>query len=88
MKYRVIVKKKAIKSIRKLPVNIQKRMVLSVDDLKDNGPVVRNWPNYNKLSATEYQCRLTRKWVACWRVEKGSIEIAVYYAGSRENAPY
>lgn len=88
MKYRVIIKKKAIKGIRKLPGNIQKKMGFLVDDLKDNGPVAQSWPNYSKLSATEYHCHLTRKWVACWRMEDGTIEIEVYYAGSRENAPY
>jgi hypothetical protein len=31
---------------------------------------------------------LAQRWVACWRWEKGEIEIEVYYAGSREKAPY
>ena len=88
MKYKVILKKKALKSIKNLPDNVQKRMAFLVDDLKDNGPVAYNWPNYSKLSAIEYHCHLTRKWVACWRMEDATIEIEVYYAGSRENAPY
>ncbi len=88
MKYTVIIKKKAIKSITKLPLSVQKRMGFLVDDLKDNGPVAHNWPNYSKFSATEYHCHLTRKCVACLRMEEGTIEIEVYYAGSRENAPY
>jgi hypothetical protein len=36
----------------------------------------------------EYHCHLAHKWVACWRIREGEIEIEVYYAGSRENAPY
>ena len=88
MKYRVIIKKKAIKGIRRLPVNVQKRLGFLIDDLKDKGPVAYNWPNYSKLSATEHHCHLYRKWVACWHMEKGTIEIEVYYAGPRENAPY
>ncbi|NOY70563.1 MAG: hypothetical protein GXP53_13940 [Deltaproteobacteria bacterium] len=88
MEYRAIIKKKAMKNIRKLPDNVQKRMEFLIDDLKNNGPVAHSWPNYNKLSATEYHCHLARKWVACWRMEKGTIEIEVYHAGSRENAPY
>ncbi len=77
-----------ILSVKKLPVNVQKRMGILIDDLQDNGPKAYNWPNYSKLSANEYHCHLTRKWVACWRMEDGTIEIEVYYAGSRENAPY
>ncbi|MCK5508487.1 MAG: hypothetical protein KAI50_08200 [Desulfobacterales bacterium] len=88
MKYRVVIKKKAQKGIRKMPINVQKRMGFLVDDLKENGPVSDNWPNYSKLSTTEYHCHLSRRWVACWRMEDGTIEIEVYYAGSRENAPY
>ena len=88
MSYRVIIKKKAIKGIKKSPINIQKKMKFLVDDLKDLGPEAHNWPNYSKLSTTEYHCHLARKWVACWRMEDETIEIEVYYAGSRENAPY
>ncbi|NWH06496.1 type II toxin-antitoxin system RelE family toxin [Desulfobacter latus] len=88
MNYQVIIKKKALKGIRQLPVNVQKKMRLLVDDLKENGPVAYDWPNYSKLSAIEYHCHLSRKWVACWRMEEETIEIEVYYAGSRENAPY
>ncbi len=88
MKYSVVVKKKVLKNISKLPENIQKRIAFLIDDLRDNGPIAHNWPNYSKLSPTEYHCHLTRKWVACWCMEDGAIEIEVYYAGSRENAPY
>lgn len=88
MSYKIIIKKKILKGIKKLPVNVQKRMKFLVDDLKENGPMAHNWPNYSKLSATEYHCHLSRKWVACWHMEEETIEIEVYYAGSRENAPY
>lgn len=88
MSYRVTFKKYAQKGIRTMPFFIQKKMGFLIDDLRENGPVAHNWPNYSKLSATEYHCHLARKWVACWRMEEGTIEIEVYYAGSRENAPY
>lgn len=88
MNYRVIIKKKVLKGIITLPVNVQKKMKFLVDDLKEKGPVAYNWPNYSKLSATEYHCHLSRKWVACWRMEEETIKIEVYYAGSRENVPY
>lgn len=66
----------------------QVRFELLIEDLRDNGPVQPRWPNYSKLSDTEYHCHLSYKWVAAWRHEKNTIVIEVYYAGSRENAPY
>jgi hypothetical protein len=81
-------RRKVAKTVRRLPENERKRLALLVDDLTDEGPVQPGWPNYRKLSKHEYHCHLGRKWVACWRHEKGTIEIEVYYAGSRENAPY
>ena len=81
-------RRKVVKTVCRLPENERKRLALLVDDLTDEGPVQPGWPNYSKLSKHEYHCHLSRKWVACWRHEKGTIEIEVYYAGSRENAPY
>ena len=52
------------------------------------GPIRGNWPSYSRLGRVTYHCHLSRDWVACWRWEKGTIEIEVYYAGSREDAPY
>ena len=88
MKYRVTMRRKVVKAVSRLPENERKRLALLVDDLTDEGPVQAGWPNYSKLSKQEYHCHLSRKWVACWWHEKGNIEIEVYYAGSRENAPY
>ena len=39
-------------------------------------------------AADQYHCHLSRDWVACWSYAKTSKTIEVYYAGSRENAPY
>lgn len=88
MKYRVTMKKKVLKTASKLPKSEQSKLALLVDDLKESGPVQPGWPNYSKLSGQEYHCHLSRKWVVCWRHEKETIVIEVYYAGSRENAPY
>lgn len=38
------------------------------------------------MNKNQYHCHLSRKWIACWENEKGSLTIEVYYAGSRENA--
>ncbi len=86
--FEVIVRKGTLKRIQKLPKNIQFVFDSLVDDLIEKGPVRSEWPNFGKLGKNEYHCHLSYKWVACWRYEKDSILIEVYYAGSRENAPY
>ena len=40
-----------------------------------------------QLSKNEYHCHLNYRYVACWRHEKNTITIEVYYVGSREQAP-
>jgi len=86
--YKVTIKKKIIKNIEKLPQRIQDKMFLLTQDLREKGPVQADWPNYSKLDENLYHCHLSYKWVACWKHESNTIEIEVYYAGSRENTPY
>ncbi len=88
MKYEVVLKRKVERGLVKLPLRVQKKLAVLANDLRDQGPVQPTWPNYSKLSLTEYHCHLERSWVACWRHEKQSIVIEVYYVGSREKAPY
>lgn len=88
MTYQIIIKKKALKSAAKMPLPVQRKLKMLVNDLALTGPVLPAWPNFSKLSQDEYHCHLAHKWVACWRADGGEIEIEVYYAGSRENAPY
>lgn len=80
--------KKVIKRIEKAPQEVQKLFVDLVDDLQEKGVHQSQWKNYSKLSDNRYHCHLNYSWVACWYSEKGSIKIEVYYAGSREDAPY
>ena len=86
--YTVKLHKKALKGIDKMPQKVQELMVLLIQDLRDMGPLRAEWPNYSTLGPNEYHCHLTHKWIACWRHEKKTILIEVYYAGSREDAPY
>lgn len=88
MRYNVMVGKRAVKNAAKMPQAMQERLQDLIDDLRESGPIQPTWPNYSALSATTYHCHLNYRWVACWRHEKGTIEIEVYYAGSREGAPY
>jgi mRNA-degrading endonuclease RelE of RelBE toxin-antitoxin system len=88
MAFRVTVKKKVEKGIRDLPDDVRRKFRVLVKELVLLGPIRTNWPNFSALGKVTYHCHLKYDWVACWRWEKESIEIEVYYAGSRENAPY
>ncbi len=88
MKYSIKIKKKVLKSLRKLPESIQEKFDYLSEDLREKGPVQSTWPNYSKLGRNSHHCHLSRSWVACWKYEKSIIEIEVYYVGSREKAPY
>ena len=86
--YNISIKKQVKKNLEKMPISIQDTFLQLVDDLQRTGPIQPGWSNYSKLKDNEYHCHLNRKWVACWRSEKNTLIIEVYYAGSRENAPY
>jgi hypothetical protein len=86
--YRVSVKKRAIKNIEKSPLTVQILFDELVQDLQSKGPIQKEWPNYSKLSQNKFHCHLNYSYAVCWYNENDSIEIEVYYAGTRENAPY
>jgi len=86
--YKISINKKALKGIKKMPAKVSEKMTVLVRDLRDKGPIRKEWPNFSDLGENLYHCHLTHKWIACWKNEKNSIEIEVYYAGSREDAPY
>lgn len=81
-------KKKDFQNVALMPVSAQKTFKMLLKDLRDKGPVQPAYRNYSRLGRNEYHCHLAYRWVACWRNDKGSLLIEVYYAGSRENAPY
>ena len=83
--FEVTLKKSAEKSAKKMPMAEQAKLMLA---LKQSGPVQPSFMNYSKLGEGNYHCHLSRKWVACWKNENGTLTIEVYYAGSRESAPY
>ena len=86
--YNVVIRKSAIKGIEKMPHIAQLAMGNLIEDLKESGPIQKGWSNFGRIGKNRYHCHLTRKWVACWVSYENSILIEVYYAGSRENAPY
>jgi len=88
MKYKVTIKRRVQKMAAGMPRKERQIFMVLAKALTERGPVRPEFDNYSKLSPTKYHCHLSYHWVACWRHEKGTIEIEVYYAGSRENAPY
>ena len=87
-KYKVIWKRKIDKQIAKMPVAMQNRFNDLVADIRKSGPVQTDWANFSSLGKDLYHCHLGYSWVACWRCEKNTVIVEVFYAGSRENAPY
>jgi len=86
--FTVRVKKSALKRISRAPESVQILFDELAEDLKAKGPLQPEWPNFSRLAEGRYHCHLKYSWVACWSYEKDSVEIEVYYAGSREDAPY
>ncbi len=86
--YEVVVKKSVLKSVQKMPVLEQKKFQVLVNALKVSGPEQPSFRNYSKLGPNKFHCHLSYGWVACWKCENGTLTIEVYYAGSRESAPY
>jgi mRNA-degrading endonuclease RelE of RelBE toxin-antitoxin system len=86
--FRVLINKPVQKNLDKMPKREKELFDLLAEDLRSLGPIRKNWPNFSSLEKNKYHCHLSRKWVACWQWEKDTIVIEVYYAGSREKAPY
>lgn len=86
--WKVRFRKKVSKQLIKLPKAEQKKFAALAEDLRAKGPIRKEWPNFSSIGEHEYHCHLSHSWVACWHVENDIMEIEVYYAGSREKAPY
>ena len=86
--YPVRITKKALKGLERMPKDQQDRFHRLTQYLQENGPIAKIWPNFSSLGGNKYHCHLSFHWVACWTYEKEILTIEVYYAGSRENAPY
>jgi mRNA-degrading endonuclease RelE of RelBE toxin-antitoxin system len=86
--YDVILDKKILKNVEKLPLRIQKKLNALILELIEKGPIRYNWPNYSKLSKNKFHCHLDYHWVACWELYNNQLTIEVYYVGTREKAPY
>jgi mRNA-degrading endonuclease RelE of RelBE toxin-antitoxin system len=87
-RYEVWMKRKVERGLRKLPQSTQETMDYLIRDLKEFGPIRKDWSNFSSLGKNRYHCHLSGSYAACWTWVKGSLVIEVYYAGSREDAPY
>jgi mRNA-degrading endonuclease RelE of RelBE toxin-antitoxin system len=88
MTYRILIRRKIERGLVKLPNEVKKLFNVLLEDLKYDGPMQKSWHNFSPLGEGKYHCHLNYRYVACWICNKGTIEIEVYYVGSRENAPY
>ncbi len=88
MKYEVRIKNKVNRGLQKLPSDVQKLLFLLVAELQSDGPLQKTWRNFSPLGNDRYHCLLNYRYVACWTYRKNEIVIEVYYAGTREKAPY
>ncbi len=89
--YKVRIKKKVLRNVEKMPKSRQADFFDLIEDLRSEGPIQKGWPNFSPLDPqkTTFHCHLSYHWVACWKVlENDEMELEVYYAGSREKAPY
>lgn len=87
--FRVLMSRKVARAAATMPKAQQDKLALLVDDIRQNGPVRLNWPNYGVLAGTNaHHCHLSHKWVACWVETEKGITVEVTYAGSRGSAPY
>ncbi len=86
--YSVRLSKRVQKQIDRMPRAIGRKLAILIEQLAERGPLQPEWPNYGRLGPNAYHCHLSYSWVACWYWVKGSLQIEVYYAGSREDAPY
>ena len=86
--YEVLIPKKMRRGIVKLPDDVQKLFWLLIFELKEKGAIRKELANFSDLGKGKYHCHVKRKHIVCWTWQKKSTVIAIYYAGSREGAPY
>jgi len=87
----VHVPKKVQKALRDLPPLVRKALWLLVRDLRLNGPVAGNWPNYGKLSGNRHHCHIKKgrpTYVSVWWELREEQTLEVTYVGTHEKAPY
>jgi len=90
--WEVILKKKIVKNIKKLPVSVQEQFKALMLELRTTGPVQKGWPNYSKIQGTKncHHCHIKKgkpTYVVVWR-ELIQKKLEVTYLGTHEKANY
>ena len=80
------------KALKTLPEPVRLAFRRLALDLKANGPVAGNWPNYGKLGENQHHCHLKKgrpTYVSVWwEIKEETKLIEVTYVGTHEKAPY
>ena len=74
-KYAIRITHNAQKNLEKMPKQEQEKFFRLKMALEMNGPEQPSFMNYSKLATNMYHCHLSRKWVACWKNESGTLTI-------------
>ncbi len=80
---------KAIRN-RKIQPTVKKLAFLLMKELELLGPMRSDWDNFGPIN-DYYHCHIKKgrpTYVVCWRADKKSKEIEVFYVGTHEGAPY
>lgn len=91
MTWTVKLNKKAEKQVLKLNRHVIAALYALMADIRHNGAVRGDWPNYSKLDGNRHHCHLkkgTPTYVAVWTEDKQTITVEIIYAGTHEKAPY
>lgn len=92
MNWRVELTKKSLKNLMNLSETIQQKYFALFEDIKFNGPIRGNWPNFSKLENDCLHCHIKKgnpTYVCVWEVKNKTIKIVeVKYVGTHEKAPY
>ncbi len=91
--WRVGFNKKAAKQLGRLPSESARAAVRTlIEDMRHNGPIRGNWPNFGGMSDGAYHCQLKKgkpTYVCFWKIlDKRERIVEVFYVGSHEKAPY
>ncbi len=94
--WQVVLHKKVVKQLEKMPQVIQERFDLLSKELEVAGPLRSNWKNFGRLKTQnnvyQYHCHIKSghpTYVVCWEVMSKEVRLMeVYYVGTHEKAPY